>query len=215
MSDPTIEQGGWAAEGPGSPLRRGRSVALGVLAAILLLGGIAASVAGIVMIARDAGPSDERILARGTVAAIDSRERSETRFETDEPGAATVWLALGGPDNVRESIVAGTTCTLRRAGGSGDVIEGRVQGTVVATDGYETIGQTTVGAGENVIACRHVPFGPIAAQGALHQEHDFVLERGTPGDGLSGWRLVIPGIPAALLGLFLFIRWKAGTVRPA
>lgn len=217
MSDPNVEHGGWAADQPGSQLRRGRSPVLGAVALLLLVGGIAASVIGIVMIARDAGPGEERILSRGIVNPLGGEGLGGASFfEPDEAGDATIWLELGGPDNVRESIVAGTTCELTRSDGTTDTIEGRVQGTVVATDEHETIGQTTVGAGQNRIECNHVPFGPVEARGALMQSgHEFMVERGTPGDGLDGWWLVIPGVPAALLGLALTVRWRAGRVRPA
>lgn len=214
MTDPTVEQGGWAAGSPGSSLRRGRSPLLGAIALLLLVGGAVASAVGIYLIARDAGPADDRVLARGTVTSLSSPERSTTTFEASEPGDVTVWLELGGPDNVRSSIVAGTTCELDRADGSSAEIVGRVQHTVVATDGHETIGTAAAGEGSNEIACHHVPFGTAADRAALEEQHDFVVELGTPGDGLGGWWLVIPGIAAVLLGIPLAIRWRAGNVRP-
>lgn len=137
MSDPNVELGGSATVQPGSQLRRSRSIGLGVLVAVLLIGGIAASVIGIVQLAQNAGPAEDRIIARGTVAPLNPgnlniSQRSETIFETTDPGDVTVWLQLGGPGNVRESIVAGTACALTRGDGTTDEIRGSRQGNVVA-----------------------------------------------------------------------------------
>ena len=69
MSD--VEHAGWAVGGPGSRLRRRRSPLLGAIALVLLVGGAVAAALGIVRLASEAGPAQERILARGTVAALD------------------------------------------------------------------------------------------------------------------------------------------------
>jgi hypothetical protein len=206
MSD--VEHAGWAVGGPGSRLRRRHSPVLGIVAFLLLAGGAVAAAAGIYRLATEAGPADERILARGTVAALEGPPAAPASFEGT--GTATVWLNLGGASNVRESIVAGTACELVRAGGSAQTIRGSRQGTSVATDHFETIGEVTLGAGRNVVSCAHVPFGRLRTRGRLREEHPFVVERGSPGDGLGGLWLLFGGSAALVLGVAAGMRWRAG-----
>jgi len=212
MSD--VEHAGWAVGGPGSRLRRRRSPVLGLIALLLLAGGAVAVGIGIVRLATEAGPAQERILARGTVAALDGPPAEAVAFEgSEEP--VTVWLNLGGLSNVRETIVAGTECELERPDGSRERIRGSRQGASVATDNYETIGDAAPGAGRNAVSCRHVPFGRIRSRNRLRQEHPFVVERGSPGDGLGGLWLLFGGSAALVLGVPAAMRWRAGTLRPA
>jgi hypothetical protein len=207
MSD--VEHAGWAVGGPGSRLRRHRSPLLGVIAVLLLAGGAVAAAVGIVRLATEAGPAEHRIVARGTVAALDGPPMPAISFDAPA-GPVTVWLNLGGLSNVRASIVAGTTCEL-----GGKELRGSRQGTSVATDHYETIGEATPGAGRSLVSCRHVPFGRIRTRGRLRREHPFVVERGSPGDGLRGIWLLIGGSVALVLGIRAAMRWRAGTLRPA
>jgi hypothetical protein len=208
MSD--VEHAGWAVGGPGSRLRRHRSPLLGLVALLLLAGGLAATAWGIVRLATEAGPADERILARGTVAGLDGPATPAAEFDAAGGGPVTVWLRLGGLSNVRETIVAGTECEL-----GGTQIRGSRQGASVETDGHATIGELTAAAGPNAVTCRHVPFGRRRTRGRLRDEHPFVVERGTPGDGLGGMWLLFPGIAALGLGVLAGARWRAGTLKPA
>jgi hypothetical protein len=212
MSD--VEHAGWAVGGPGSRLRRRRNPVLGLIAVLLLAGGTVAAAVGIYRLATEAGPAQERILARGTVAALDGPPTEAVAVESGA-GPATVWLNLGGLSNVRASIVAGTECELVRPDGSRERIRGNRQGAAVATDHYETIGDAALGAGRNAIACRHVPFGRIRTRGRLRREHAFVVERGSPGDGLGGLWLLIGGSAAIVLGVPAAMRWRAGKLEPA
>ena len=125
-----------------------------------------------------------------------------------------MWLNLGGASNVRETIVAGTECELVRPDGSRQRIRGSRQGTSVATDHFETIGAATLEAGRNAVSCRHVPFGRVTRRERLRQEHAFVVERGSPGDGLGGLWLVLGGSVALVLGVPAGLRWRAGTLKP-
>jgi hypothetical protein len=94
-----------------------------VIALVLLVGGTVAAALGIVRLASDAGSAQQRILARGTVAARDGPPAEAVAFEgSDEP--ATVWLNLGWLSNVRETLVAGTECELARPDGSRQRIRG-------------------------------------------------------------------------------------------
>ena len=208
MSD--IEHAGWAVGGPGSRLRRRRSPLLGLVALLLLGGGAVAAAVGIVRLASEAGPAQERILARGTVAALEGPPAPPVSFESAAGDPATVWLNLGGLSNVRETIVAGTECELVRADGSQARIRGSRQGASIATDRYETIGGATLGAGRNLVTCRHVPFGRVTRRGRLREEHPFVVERGSPRDGLGGLWLLFGGTVALVLGVPAGLRWRAG-----
>jgi len=203
MSD--VEHAGWAVGGPGSRLRRRRSPVLGAVAVVLLAGGAAAAALGIVRLASEAGPAQERILASGTVAALEGAPTEPASFEGSRGEPATVWLNLGGLSNVRETIVAGTECEL-----GGQRIRGSRQGASIATDHFETIGEVTLGAGRNLVSCRHVPFGRRRSRGRLREEHAFVVERGSPGDGLGGLWLLFGGSAAFVLGVPAAMRWRAG-----
>jgi hypothetical protein len=213
MSD--VEHAGWAIGGPGSRLRRRRNPLLGVAALLLLAGGTIAAALGIVRLASEAGPAEERILARGTVAALGGPPAGPAAVESPRRGPATVWLNLGGTSNVRETIVAGTACELVRPDGSRQRIRGSRQGTSVATDHFETIGELTLAAGRNVVSCEHVPFGRVSRRGRLRGRHAFVVERGSPGDGLGGLWLLVGGAAAIVLGVPAAVRWRAGTLVPA
>lgn len=213
MSD--VEHAGWAVGGPGSRLRRRRSPLLGAIALVLLVGGVVAAALGIVGLASEVGPAQEGILARGTVAALEGAPAAPASVVTQVSEPATVWLNLGGLSNVRETIVAGTECELVRPDGSRHRIRGSRQGTSVATDHFETIGALTLGAGRNVVSCRHVPFGRVTRRGRLRQTHAFVVERGSPGDGLGGLWLLIGGSVALVLGVPAAMRWRAGTLERA
>ena len=206
MSD--VEHAGWAVGGPGSRLRRRRNPVLGLLAVLLLAGGAAAAFVGVVRLASEAGPDDARVLARGTVAALDAPATPPVAFTADAAGPVTVWLEAGGADNVRDTIVAGTVCDL-----GGTEIRGSRQGASVVTDGHATIGELTAVAGENAVTCRHVPFGRVRRRGRLREEHPFVVESGTPADGLGGLWLFLPGVAAFLLGIPVAVRWRAGSLQ--
>lgn len=215
MSDPDVEHAGWAVDAPGSRLRRTRNPLLGLLAVLLLVGGIGAAAVGIVRLATEAGPDEARVLARGTVAALDGPATSPVTFTTDPAEEITVWLRAGGLSNVRETVVAGTTCDLLRADGTTARIRGSRQGSSVQTDDHATIGATRSGAGVNAIACRHVPFGRVGRRGRLRRERPYIVERGNPGDGLRGMWLLFPGIGATVLGVPVAQRWRAGRLRRA
>ena len=212
MSD--VEHAGWAVGGPGSRLRRRRNPLLGLLAALLIAGGTAATAIGIVRLATEAGPADERVVARGTVAALSGPSTPAVRFTTADAQTVTVWLQAGGLSNVRESIVAGTACRIVRANETTSEIRGSRQGTSVETDRHATIGETTTAAGANAVSCRHVPFGRLRGRGRLEEERPFVVELGSPGDGLGGLWLLFPGLAAALLGIPVALRWRAGSLKP-
>ena len=205
MSD--VEHAGWAVGGPGSRLRRHRSPVLGAVALVLLVGGAVAAIVGIVRLATEAGPAQERIVGRGTVAALEGPPAAPASFDSSARETATIWLNLGGLSNVRETIVAGTECELGE-----QRIRGSRQGASIATDHYETIGEVTLGAGRNVVSCRHVPFGRRRSRGRLREEHAFVVERGSPGDGLGGLWLLFGGSAAIVLGVPVLMRWRAGTL---
>jgi hypothetical protein len=213
MSD--VEHAGWAVGGPGSRLRRRRSPLLGAFALLLLAGGTIAAALGIVRLASEAGPAQERILARGTVAALEEPPAAAAEIDNPVSEPATVWLNLGGASNVRETIVAGTECEHVRPNETRQRIRGSRQGTAIATDHYETIGKLTLGAGRNLVSCRHVPFGRVTRRGRLREEHVFVVERGSPGDGLRGLWLLFGGAAAIVLGVPAAMRWRSGTLEDA
>jgi hypothetical protein len=209
-----VEHAGWAIGGPGSHLRRRRNPLLGILAVLLIIGGSAAAVIGIVRLATEAGPSERRVVARGTVAALEGPATPAARFTTPRAETLTVWLQAGGLSNVRDTIVAGTACRITRSDGTTSELRGSRQGTAVDTDHHATIGETTSSAGANAVSCRHVPFGGWRGRGRLNRERPFVVERGSPGDGLRGLWLLLPGLAGALLGIPVTIRWRAGSVKP-
>ena len=128
---------------------------------------------------------------------------------------ATVWLNLGGLSNVRETIVAGTECELVRPDRSRQRIRGSRQGASIATDHFETIGKITLAPGckPRVVPAR--PFGRVTRRDRLREEHTFVVERGSPGDGLGGLWLLFGGAAAIVLGVPAAMRWRAGTLVPA
>jgi hypothetical protein len=104
---------------------------------------------------------------------------------------------------------------MRRADGSTVEVVGRIQGTSVTTDDHATIGSAETAAGANAVLCRHVPFGRIGRRGALRRERPFVVERGTPGDGLGGMIPLFGGIAAIVGGVLLGRFWPGGTLRSA
>jgi hypothetical protein len=213
VSGPDVEHAGWAVGGPGSRLRRRRNPLLGLVALVLLVGGTGAAVTGIVRVAMEAGPADERVVARGTVAALDGPATPEVTFTTAGAETFTVWLRAGGLSNVRETVVAGTACDIVRANETTAQIRGSRQGTSVETDHHATIGQFTASAGRNAVTCAHVPFGRLRTRGRLREERPFVVERGSPGDGLGGLWLLFGGIAAIVLGVPAAARWRIGSLK--
>ena len=85
----------------------------------------------------------------------------------------------------------------------------------LATDHFETIGKLTLAPGRNLVSCPHVPFGRVTRRDRLREEHTFVVERGSPGDGLGGLWLLFGGAAAIVLGVPAAMRWRAGTLVPA
>jgi len=213
VSAPDVEHAGWAVGGPGSRLRRRRNPLLGLLALVLLLGGTVAAVTGIVRVATDAGPADERIVARGTVAALDGPATEAVTFTAAGAETFTVWLRAGGLSNVRDTVVAGTACELVRGNETTAQIRGSRQGMSVQTDRHATIGALTSSAGRNTVTCAHVPFGRVRTRGRLREQRPFVVERGSPGDGLGGLLLLFPGILAIVLGVLAALRWRVGSLK--
>jgi hypothetical protein len=94
-------------------------------------------------------------------------------------------------------------------------VVGRVQGTSVATDVHATIGTAKTSAGANAVLCRHVPFGRVGRRGRLREERPFLVERGTPGDGLGGIIPLFGGIAAIVAGVLAGRFWPGGTLRSA
>jgi hypothetical protein len=212
MSD--VEHAGWAVGGPGSRLRRRRNPVLGVLAVVLLAGGAVLSAIGIVRLATEAGPADDRVIARGTVAALDARATAPATFSAAGGETVTVWLRAGGLSNVRETVVAGTECIVTGDGATAR-IRGSRQGTAVETENYATIGALRPPSGTNTISCRHVPFGRLRGRGRLRVQRPFVVERGSPADGLGGLWPLFGGVAAIVAGVPLALRWRAGSLRAA
>jgi hypothetical protein len=91
----------------------------------------------------------------------------------------------------------------------------RLSGEREATDHFETIGEVALGAGRNLVSCRHVRFGRVTRRGRLREEHPFVVERGSPSDGLGGLWLLFGGTAALVLGVPAGMRWRAGRLERA
>jgi hypothetical protein len=211
VSDPDVEHAGWATAGPGSRLRRRRSPLLGLLAAVLLLGGVGGAVAGIVQLALNAGPSEEEIEARGVVAGLDGPDARLARFTAPSERSYTVWLDLGDVRQVnRDQVVAATACEARGAGGSVATFRGSRQGSSVEIGSTSTVGTFSVPEGRTVVGCRQFPFGRRARRGRLREERPFLVARGKPSAGTGGFVLLFGGLAAALLAVPLGIRWYAG-----
>jgi hypothetical protein len=85
----------------------------------------------------------------------------------------------------------------------------------VATDNHATIGRLTSAAGANAIACQHVPWGRRGRRGRLREQRSFIVERGSPSDGLRGMWLLFPGLAALGLGGLAAARWHTGSLKPA
>jgi hypothetical protein len=168
-----------------------------------------------VRLATEAGPSEDRIVAHGTVAGLDGSATPAVTFTAAGAERFTIWLRAGGASNVRDTIVAGTACDLLRANETTALIRGSRQGTAVDTEHHATIGAFTSSAGRNSVSCRHVPFGPGGRRGRLREQRPFIVERGSPADGLTGFWLLFPGIAAIVLGIPLAARWRRGSLKPA
>lgn len=215
MGEGDIEHAGWALDDPDSTLRRHRSRLLGAAVALLLIAGVAGIGLGIHRLASESGPAEERVLARGTVAALDGPAASAATFTSEATDSVTLWIEVGDNDATRDTVVAGTSCEVARDDGTSELVEGRVQGAAIETDRYATIGETTASAGPNVVTCRHVPFGRLRTRGLLAEEAPFLVERGTPADGLAGLWLLAVGVVLLAVGVWAAIRWRTGTLRPA
>ena len=56
--------------------------------------------------------------------------------------------------------------------------------------------------------------GRKLVEGAFKKLVVFVVERGSPGDGLGGLWLLFGGSAALVLGVPAGLRWRAGTLKP-
>lgn len=213
MSDPDIRHAGWAL-GPGAPLHRRRSVLLGAIAAVLVVGGVIAAAWGVWLLAARAGVDEGEIVARGTVAALDGPAVGEVRFIATMPGPYTVWLRTGDMEsNSRDMVVASVTCRVRRPGRADAVFQGNRQGASVVVGDHATVGVFTASAGENAVACRHEVFGRRGLRDRLRSERRFVVTPGSAAGHAAGFWYLFGGMGAAVAGLFVGVRWFAGSVR--
>ena len=211
MSDPDVEHAGWATEGPGSRLKRRRNPLLGLVTLVLLLGGVATAVAGIVQLTAHAGPSEEETEARGVVAGLDGPDAPPARFTAPSERSYTVWLDLDDVRQInRDQVVAATACEASGADGSVATFRGSRQGSSVTIESTSTVGTFSVPRGATVVGCRQFPFGRRGRRGRLREERPFLVARGKPSAGTGGLVLLFGGLAAALLALPLGIRWYAG-----
>lgn len=214
MSGPDVEHAGWAIAG--SPLRRRRSAALGAVAAVLLIGGLAAAILGLVRAAAETGPSADEIVASGVVAGLDGPDAEPARFLVPRETSMTVWLRLDGVrDAVREQVVGSVACEAARADGRREAFRGSRQGTSIAVERFATVGVFRASEGTTAVACRQLPFGRRARARRLGSEKAFVVVAGRPAERVGGLLWLIGGVAAALLGIPVGLRWWRGRLEAA
>ena len=57
------------------------------------------------------------------------------------------------------------------------------------------------------------PGSRLRARERLREERPFIVERGSPGDGLGGLWLLFGGIAAIVLGVPAAARWRLGSLK--
>lgn len=173
-----------------NPLLLIAGVALVVLAVVMM-------VTGIVRLVNEAGPQDEDVLARGSVSSRDTSDPSVVRFQTPRAQTLTIWAKTGS----NESVTSGTECELTRADGTRQRIDGGNQGASLTIGSNATVGKLKSLEGTNTVVCRQTR---SSASG-----YGFIVERGSPGDGLRGLWLLLGGIGVVILGIVAIVLWVA------
>jgi hypothetical protein len=210
VSGPDVEHTGWATDAPGSRLRRRRNPLLGLLAVMLLVGGVGAAVAGIVELATNPGPED-KIEARGVVAGLEGPDARPARLTAPAARSFTVWLDLQDVRQVRrDQVIGATACAVRRADETVVRFRGSRQGTSVTVGSRSTVGTFSVPEGSAVVGCRQLPFGRRGGRWRLRDEREFVVVRGRPSEHVGGFLPLFGGLAAALLALPVGRLWYAG-----
>jgi hypothetical protein len=211
VAGPDVEHAGWATEGPGSRLRRRRNPLLGVLAAVLLIGGSGAAVTGIIGLVTETVPSDDEIQARGVVAALDGPDARTARFSAPGEGSSTVYVDLDDVlSNNRDQVVAATACEVTQGDRTVASFRGNRQGTSLVLEDLATVGVFRRSGGSTVVACRQLPFGRVGRHFRLREVRDFLVVRGRPSERTRPFLLVIGGVALALLAVPVGLRWRAG-----
>lgn len=209
MVDPDIELAGEAVGRAGSTFDRRRSPLLLTLGVLLLAGGLLATGFGTYQLATEAGPSDSRTLVRGTAAALGASPTVET---FDHSGKVTIWLEVDNNEEVADTEVAGTICHLSSAGEDTQTIRGNRQGSSLEIESQATVGEA-IAKGRTMVSCERFPYGPRSVQSRLEKEDPFLVEAGTPGDGLRGLWLLLPGTAAAIAAIPVLVRAKSGSLK--
>jgi hypothetical protein len=181
---------------------------------ILGVAGLAAVAYGIIHLATEAAPSGDDIVARGVVAPLGGPGPVAVAFTAPAGGPYSVWLRTGDMEsNSRDMVVASVACSVERPGLASTRFQGNRQGSALVIGDLATIGGFTAGSGENLVACRHEPFGRVRLRDRLRQEREFIVATGSPSDHAAGFWYLFGGLAALVPAAFLGVLWHRGRLR--
>jgi hypothetical protein len=162
-------------------MRRRRNPLWLALALIFAVAGLAAVVYGIFHMVTEGTPRGDDIVARGVIAPLDGPEPVAVAFTAAREAPYSVWLKSGGMEtNTRDTIVASVACRIERPGLPPVNFQGNRQGSSLVLGDLATIGGFTAGTGENLVSCRHEPFGRLRLRDRLRQEREYVVVMAGP-----------------------------------
>jgi hypothetical protein len=182
-------------------------VALGV---VLLLGGIVASVLGIVDLVDSGGEITDDAVAEGQVGIGGGLPATFTST-AGEPYTVYVRFPsdLVSDGNERDATVEDTVCEVRHPDGRTTVIRGDRQAHSVTIGGRSSIGWFTAQRGDTAVVCAYEQ-GSRYTRANRAPDVRVVVTPGKPSDSIGGFVAVFGGVTVALLGGWALVRGLRG-----
>jgi hypothetical protein len=178
--------------------------------ALLLVGGIVASIVGILAIIDSGGRVTGDAVAEGQVGVGGGVPAT---FTSTRGEPYTVYVLFGSAvvsdENEQQATVQDTICEVRHPDGRTSVIRGDRQAHSTTIGNRSSIGWFTAQDGETDVVCAYEQ-GSRFSRANRAGDVRVVVTPGKPSDSLGGFVAVFGGVAVALLGVWALVRGLRG-----